>query len=81
MAQKTKITVELIAKRGISIMPTMLQEKNERKRKYLEPKKYDEFKKKEDARDREHRLKKKMSEQLQVCTAMSTSEETLTASS
>ena len=59
MAQKTKITVELIAKRGISIMPTMLQEKNERKRKYLEPKKYDEFKKKEDARDREHRLKKR----------------------
>ena len=59
MAQKTKITVELIAERGISIMPTMLQEKNERKRKYLEPKKYDEFKKKEDARDREHRLKKR----------------------
>ena len=59
MAQKTKITIELIAKRGISIMPTMLQEKNERKRKYLEPKKYDEFKKKEDARDREHRLKKR----------------------
>ena len=59
MAQKTKINVELIAKRGISIMPTMLQEKNERKRKYLEPKKYDEFKKKEDARDREHRLKKR----------------------
>ena len=59
MAQKTKINVELIAKRGISIMPTMLQEKNERKRKYLEPKKYDEFKKKEDPRDREHRLKKR----------------------
>ena len=60
MAQKNKITVELNAKkRGISIRPTMLHEKNDRKRrKYLEPKKYDELKKR-DARDKEHRLKKR----------------------
>ena len=37
----------------------MLHEKNDRKRrKYLEPKKYDELKKR-DARDKEHRLKKR----------------------
>ena len=36
-------------------------------RKYLEPKRYEVFKKKRAARVREYRLEKKMSEQLQVC--------------
>ena len=68
--KKTKITVELIAKRRVICKrPLMLpKKKTEREiRKYLEPKRYEVFKKKRAARVREYRLEKKMSEQLQVC--------------
>ena len=67
--KQTKITVELITKKSvISTRPTMPQEKKNgrKRRKYLKPKKYQVFKKKEAARVREYRLKRKMSEQLQV---------------
>ena len=42
------------------------------RRKNLEPKQYEVFKKEEAARIREYRFKKNMSEQLQVSTATST---------
>ena len=67
--KQTKITVELITKKSvISTRPTMPQEKKNgrERRKYLKPKKYQVFKKKEAACVREYRLKRKMSEQLQV---------------
>ena len=81
--KQTNITVKLIAKRRvICIRPTMPQEKKtlRKGRKYLEPKKYEVFKKKEATHVREYRLKR-MSEQLQVSTAVSTSKTTPTTSS
>ena len=58
------------------------RKKTERERqKYLEPKMYEEFKKKKAARAREYSFKKKISEQLQVSTATSTSETTPNMSS
>ena len=60
MKKQTKITAALIAKRRvICIRPTMPQERERERRKYLEPKKYEKFKKKEAVRVREYRLKKK----------------------
>ena len=80
--KQTKITVELIAKRRvICIRPTTEKKTDKQRRKYLEPKKYEVFKKKEAARVSEYCLKKKMSEQLQISTATSTSEATPTTSS
>ena len=50
------------------------EKKTEReRRKYIEPKKYEAFKKKDAARVSEYRLKKMMSEQLQVSAATSIS--------
>ena len=72
----TKITVELIEiRRVISVKRLMPQEKKteRERRKYIEPKKYEAFKKKDAARVSEYRLKKMMSEQLQVSVATSTS--------
>ena len=58
------------------------EKKTEReRRKYIEPKKYEVFKKKEAARVSEYRLKKMMSEKLEAIAATSTSATTSTTSS
>ena len=60
--QSKKITAELIAKKKVVCeRPTMPQEKKKterERRKYLEPKKYEVFKKKEAAHVGEYHLKK-----------------------